>query len=88
MAHNAVIVDPQDNVATVLVGVSGEEQIVCDGGTSVIAREEIPAGHKVALVPIPEGAVVRKYGHPIGTADRPIAAGEHVHTHNLAREAT
>jgi hypothetical protein len=88
MAHNAVIVDPQDNVATLLVAVSAEAQVVCDRGSSVIAREEVPAGHKVALVPIPEGAVVRKYGHPIGTADRLIAAGDHVHTHNLAREAT
>ena len=88
MAHNAVIVDPQDNVATVLVAVSAEAQITCDRGSQVIAREDIPAGHKVALAAIPQGDVVRKYGHPIGIADRLIAPGDHVHTHNLAREAS
>ena len=88
MAHNAVIVDPQDNVATLLVAVSSATQIVCDRGAEVTTREDIPAGHKVALAAIPQGAVVRKYGHPIGIADRLIAPGEHVHTHNLAREAS
>jgi altronate hydrolase len=52
----------------------------------VAARESIPVGHKVALVEIAEGECVRKYGHPIGIASRRIAAGEHVHLHNLALE--
>jgi hypothetical protein len=52
----------------------------------VAARESISVGHKVALVDIPEGECVRKYGHPIGIANRHIAEGEHVHFHNLALE--
>jgi altronate hydrolase len=51
---------------------------------SVEARTSVPAGHKIAIVPIATGAVVRKLGQVIGTATRPIAPGEHVHTHNLA----
>ena len=41
-------------------------------------------GHKYALREIAAGEDVVKYGMPIGHATRAIAAGEHVHTHNLA----
>ncbi|MEV4649499.1 altronate dehydratase family protein [Saccharopolyspora sp. NPDC049357] len=44
----------------------------------------VPSGHKVATTAIAEGAAVRKYGQIIGFASRDIAAGEHVHTHNVA----
>jgi altronate hydrolase len=50
----------------------------------VTARGLIPAGHKVALRAIQVGAPVRRYNQIIGFASKPIAAGEHVHTHNLA----
>ncbi|WP_246025872.1 UxaA family hydrolase [Saccharopolyspora antimicrobica] len=45
---------------------------------------EVPRGHKLATVDIAAGAPVRKYGQIIGFASRPITAGEHVHTHNVA----
>src|SRR3954468_21225275 len=44
---------------------------------------DVPAGHKVALRAMAEGARVRKSGQGIGYATRAIAPGEHVHTHNL-----
>ena len=84
--HNAVRIDVSDNVATVLRDVSESERIRWDEGSALAAREPIPEGHKVALVDIAEGQVVRKYGHPIGLAGRKIPAGSHVHTHNLAKE--
>jgi altronate hydrolase len=43
----------------------------------------IPAGHKIAVHAIAAGAPVRRYNQVIGFASKPIAAGEHVHTHNL-----
>jgi altronate hydrolase len=43
----------------------------------------LPRGHKVALRDIAEGAPVRKYGQVIGAATAPIAAGDHIHVHNL-----
>lgn len=43
----------------------------------------IPAGHKIAGRAIATGAAVRRYNQIIGFASQPIAAGEHVHTHNL-----
>lgn len=50
----------------------------------VVALDDIPAGHKIALADVDTGAVVLKYGQPIGVATRAIRRGEHVHTHNLA----
>jgi altronate hydrolase len=46
-------------------------------------RQAVEAGHKVALKDLQKGDLIRKYGHPIGKAGQAIAAGEHVHTHNL-----
>ncbi len=43
----------------------------------------IPAGHKIAVHAIAAGSPVRRYNQVIGFASKPIAAGEHVHTHNL-----
>lgn len=58
-------------------------QVVVVGDRRVEVGDRIPPLHKVALEAIPEGAVVRKYGQPIGVARGAIAAGAHVHSHNL-----
>lgn len=49
----------------------------------VTIRGLIPPGHKVATRDIAPGEPVRRYNQIIGFASKPIAAGEHVHTHNL-----
>jgi altronate hydrolase len=54
------------------------------GDEDLTVRGLIPAGHKVAARAIEAGAAVRRYGQIIGFAAEAIAAGEHVHTHNLA----
>ncbi|WP_423195720.1 MULTISPECIES: UxaA family hydrolase [unclassified Cupriavidus] len=46
-------------------------------------RAQVPAGHKIAARAIARGEQIRKYDTVIGVADRDIAAGEHVHSHNL-----
>jgi altronate hydrolase len=56
------------------------------GGTrveEVAVRGLIPPGHKVAMRDIAAGEPVRRYDQVIGFATKPIAAGEHVHVHNL-----
>jgi altronate hydrolase len=53
-------------------------------GESVIAAEDIPAGHKLATAPVAAGKPVLKYGQVIGVATEDVAAGAHVHTHNLS----
>ena len=44
----------------------------------------IPPGHKLAVRNIAAGQPVRRYNQVIGVATQAIAAGQHVHTHNLA----
>jgi hypothetical protein len=83
---NAILIDGRDDVATLLCEVADHEPVAWGREGYVVARGAIPEGHKVALHDIARGEVVKKYGHPIGIAERDITRGEHVHTHNLARE--
>ncbi|MCA3184541.1 MAG: altronate dehydratase [Cupriavidus sp.] len=53
------------------------------GDLGVRVRAQVPAGHKIAARAIARGEQVRKYDTVIGVSDRDIAAGEHVHSHNL-----
>jgi altronate hydrolase len=46
-------------------------------------RGLIPAGHKIATHAMAAGDPVRRYNQIIGFASKAIAAGEHVHSHNL-----
>src|ERR1700709_2079908 len=69
---------PEDNVviarATLLPGASV--------GGNFLAKERIPAGHKVAVRPIAGGEAIRRYGQIIGFASAAIAPGQHVHVQN------
>jgi altronate dehydratase len=80
--NTAVVISANDNVATTLESLEAGEQVRA-GALIVTTVEAIPRGHKVALRSIPAGAVVIKYGSPIGTAVREIGPGAHVHTHNV-----
>ncbi len=75
-----VIIDPRDNVATVLD--QGTSLRRLEGGLEIGAG--VPFGHKIALRAIPQGEPVIKYGVAIGRATCDITAGEHVHVHNCA----
>lgn len=79
LAASLLRIDPRDDVAVAVRGLAAGDS-VADG---VTARAEVPAGHKVALRAVAKGEPVRKYGWPIGRATADIAAGDHVHTHNL-----
>lgn len=50
---------------------------------SVTAQDDIPLGHKVAMVDIADGDTIIKYGHDIGKAVANIARGGHAHTQNV-----
>ena len=76
-------IHPSDSVAVVLEAAKSGDSVAVDGAL-LTARDDIPAGHKIALKDIPEGESVIKYGEPIGKAKVDIAAGSHVHVHNLA----
>jgi len=49
----------------------------------IIALQDIPLGHKIALCDLTLENSVVKYGHDIGRVVADIKAGEHVHIHNL-----
>jgi altronate hydrolase len=83
MKPNALLIDPLDNVVTVLRAVPCGGTAVWAEDGRVVVHEEIPTAHKVAIEAIALGAVIRKYGHPIGTAGEAIASGDRVHIHNL-----
>jgi altronate hydrolase len=84
MKSNALRIDADDNVVTLLAAVESGEPVTWAEGCSVVAFEKLPMGHKVAIRAITPGGEIRKYGHPIGAASRAIAPGQWVHTHNLA----
>jgi (2R)-sulfolactate sulfo-lyase subunit alpha len=54
-----------------------------DKNMSVVARQDIPIGHKVALRDMKVGDTVIKYGIDMGKVVKPITAGEHAHVHNI-----
>jgi altronate hydrolase len=83
--NSAIHLHPSDNVAVARVPIPAGAELVVDG-TRFLAKDAIPAGHKVALHPIRAGEVVHRYGQAIGRAKTDIEPGRHIHTHNLAFE--
>jgi altronate dehydratase len=80
---DVLVVSARDNVATALESLEPGRVIELAGST-VRVGEAIPRGHKVALRALAKGDQIIKYGSAIGSATMAIAAGAHVHTHNVA----
>jgi len=84
-----VLHDPKDTVAVVVVeGVrSGAELTgwVMDEDRTVhlVAKQDIPIGHKIALKDMKAGDTAIKYGIDMGKVVEPIGAGQHAHVHNI-----
>ena len=75
-------IHPSDNVAIVV-----NERGLPAGtrfASGLILREATPEAHKVALITVPEGAPIIRYGVTIGHARREIPAGSWVHEDLLA----
>lgn len=75
----ALQIHASDSVATALSDLAAGEVVL-----GITLRDAVPRGHKLALTDHDAGAAVLKYGFPIGRATQAIAAGAHVHVHNLA----
>ena len=54
-----------------------------DKELKIIAKSDIPIGHKLALRDYQPGDTVIKYGVDIGRVVAPIARGAHAHVHNI-----
>ncbi len=83
MNNTVVVISPKDNVGVVTREIRKGEMVVGGAKSTIQAVDDVPKNHKIALVDIPAGAPVIKYGEKIGLAGQTITAGSWVHTHNL-----
>lgn len=82
----ALVMDARDHVATAIKDLQPSAVItyqIQGQSFQLTVMEAIPFGHKVAITDIKSGSEVRKYGEVIGRASADIAAGYHVHVHNV-----
>jgi altronate hydrolase len=77
----AILLHPQDSVAIARVSIAAGQQLAMRNG--IVAKDSIPAGHKIALTRVAPGDPVYRYGNVIGFASDIIEPGDHVHVHNL-----
>ncbi|MBU1274407.1 MAG: altronate dehydratase family protein [Proteobacteria bacterium] len=83
MAENnplTLLLHPDDDILVALSDLPAGTELEAYG---LACREDIPAGHKVARRDLAAGRAVRKYGQIIGATSQGVAAGAHVHSHNL-----
>lgn len=81
--------DEGDSVGVVVVeGVKKGDELTGwimdqDRIVRMTAHSDIPIGHKLAIRPLALQDTVVKYGADVGRVVAPIAAGEHLHVHNV-----
>ncbi len=75
-------INPSDNVVVAIDALNGGDTLDVEG-RSITLLQDVPAGHKVALLPLAQGENIIKYGSPIGHARRDIAEGEWVNETNI-----
>jgi altronate hydrolase/galactarate dehydratase len=80
MADEVIRLHGMDNVVIALRDLPAGSR---PAGLAVPLPGAVPRGHKIATRPIATGDEVIRYGQIIGQATADIAAGAHVHSHNL-----
>ena len=75
-----LLLNPDDDILVALGDLPAGTRLEPYG---VTCGQDIPAGHKVARRDLAQGQTVRKYGQIIGATSQDVAAGAHVHSHNL-----
>lgn len=75
-------INPADNVVVAVEDLRSGTSLDVNGKT-VVVRQDIPAGHKVALQDFKAGDFIVKYGAPIGHAREAIAKGSWVNEKNI-----
>ena len=86
--NHFLVHDGRDSVGVAVVNIQVGQSangVSLDGKIKfqVVALDEIPLGHKIALKNLDVGATVLKYGEDIGKVVSQIKVGAHVHVHNL-----
>ncbi len=83
---SAIVIDQRDNVAVALFAIKRGERVtirIGEEARELVAKSDIPFGHKLAVKDISKGEEIIKYGEVIGRATKDIEVGEHVHIHNV-----
>ncbi len=77
----AIGMHPNDNVAIIVNDGGLPAGTVMPSGVAegLVLRDQVPQGHKVALVDLAPGQAVLRYNVPVGYAREAIAAGSWVH---------
>ncbi len=75
-------IHPKDNVVVALMEIKAGEVFFIED-SNLVVQEDIPVGHKMALVDIAEDENIIKYGFPIGHACRKIKKGGLVNDKNI-----
>ena len=83
LRDRALLLHPDDDVVIAKAPVACGTVLESPGERLTVGADIRP-GHKIARHARAVGEPVRRYGQVIGFATRPIATGDHVHTHNLA----
>ena len=86
MKIDAIAIKSADNVATALRDIQEGEDVavsIGESGSRVKVVENVAFGHKFAMLDIPRGEDIIKYGEVIGRATRPIKRGAHAHVQNI-----
>jgi altronate hydrolase len=86
LSQVAVHLRATDNVA-VAARILAPGMVMTFDGRDLTVASRVGMGHKLAVRAIAAGEPVLKYGQTIGFAGRDIAAGEHVHVHNVRADA-
>jgi len=77
-----ITLNPRDNVAIARTALLPRTVLSTEAESITVARM-VPPGHKIAIRPVPKCAEILRYGQIIGHASVDIAAGDHVHSHNV-----
>jgi altronate hydrolase len=86
LSQVAVHLHPEDNIAIAARPLPPGSELAHERATLTLSGR-VGLGHKLALRPIRKGEAVRKYGQIIGFASQDIAAGSHVHVHNVSADS-
>lgn len=82
MSASLILLHPHDNILIVVRPTRAGVALMIDG-VQHHATQDIGTGHKVARTAMSAGTKICRYGAPIGSLTADVAAGEHVHLHNL-----
>lgn len=75
-------INSADNVVVAISNLKIGE-IIQDGDTSIVLKDDVPAGHKVTLKDFAEGEDVIKYGYPIGHVRHSVEAGKWINENQI-----